>query len=52
MTMKKGIEVSIAIADAAKLVRVEVIAAIHHSQTHIVEHSNSCKWRTEAKIKR
>ena len=39
MTMKKGIEVSIAIADAAKLARVEVIAAYPITpQTHIVEH--------------
>lgn len=39
MTKKKGIEVSIAIADAAKLARVEVIAAYPITpQTHIVEH--------------
>jgi pyruvate ferredoxin oxidoreductase alpha subunit len=39
MTTKKGIEVSIAIADAAKLARVEVIAAYPITpQTHIVEH--------------
>lgn len=39
MTNKKGIEVSIAIADAAKLARVEVIAAYPITpQTHIVEH--------------
>lgn len=39
MTIKKGIEVSIAIADAAKLARVEVIAAYPITpQTHIVEH--------------
>ena len=39
MSTKKGIEVSIAIADAAKLARVEVIAAYPITpQTHIVEH--------------
>lgn len=39
MTEKKGIEVSIAIAEAAKLARVEVIAAYPITpQTHIVEH--------------
>lgn len=39
MTTRKGIEVSIAIADAAKLARVEVIAAYPITpQTHIVEH--------------
>lgn len=39
MTTKKGIEVSIAVADAAKLARVEVIAAYPITpQTHIVEH--------------
>ena len=39
MSIKKGIEVSIAIADAAKLARVEVIAAYPITpQTHIVEH--------------
>jgi pyruvate ferredoxin oxidoreductase alpha subunit len=39
MTIKKGIEVSIAIADAAKLARVEVVAAYPITpQTHIVEH--------------
>jgi pyruvate ferredoxin oxidoreductase alpha subunit len=39
MSPKKGIEVSIAIADAAKLARVEVIAAYPITpQTHIVEH--------------
>ena len=39
MTTKKGIEVSIAIADAAKLARVEVVAAYPITpQTHIVEH--------------
>ena len=39
MTTKKGIEVSIAIADAAKLARVEVISAYPITpQTHIVEH--------------
>lgn len=39
MITKKGIEVSIAIADAAKLARVEVIAAYPITpQTHIVEH--------------
>ena len=39
MSIKKGIEVSIAIADAAKLARVEAIAAYPITpQTHIVEH--------------
>lgn len=39
MSVKKGIEVSIAIADAAKLARVEAIAAYPITpQTHIVEH--------------
>jgi pyruvate ferredoxin oxidoreductase alpha subunit len=39
MTTKKGIEVSIAVAEAAKLARVEVIAAYPIiPQTHIVEH--------------
>jgi pyruvate ferredoxin oxidoreductase alpha subunit len=39
MSTKKGIEVSIAAADAAKLARVEVIAAYPITpQTHIVEH--------------
>jgi pyruvate ferredoxin oxidoreductase alpha subunit len=39
MTTKKGIEVSIAVAEAAKLARVEVIAAYPITpQTHIVEH--------------
>jgi pyruvate ferredoxin oxidoreductase alpha subunit len=39
MSTKKGIEVSIAVADAAKLARVEVIAAYPITpQTHIVEH--------------
>jgi pyruvate ferredoxin oxidoreductase alpha subunit len=39
MTTKKGIEVSIAVADAAKLARVEVVAAYPITpQTHIVEH--------------
>jgi pyruvate ferredoxin oxidoreductase alpha subunit len=39
MSTKKGIEVSIAIADAAKLARVEAIAAYPITpQTHIVEH--------------
>ncbi len=39
MSTKKGIEVSIAAAEAAKLARVEVIAAYPITpQTHIVEH--------------
>ena len=39
MTAKKGIEVSIAVADAAKLARGEVVAAYPITpQTHIVEH--------------
>ncbi|HVN97597.1 MAG TPA: hypothetical protein VMT62_14300 [Syntrophorhabdaceae bacterium] len=39
MTVKKGVEVSIAVADAAKLARVEVVAAYPITpQTHIVEH--------------
>ncbi len=39
MSTKKGIEVSIAVADAAKLARVEVVAAYPITpQTHIVEH--------------
>ncbi len=39
MSAKKGIEVSIAVADAAKLARVEVVAAYPITpQTHIVEH--------------
>lgn len=39
MSAKKGIEVSIAIADAVKLARVEAIAAYPITpQTHIVEH--------------
>jgi len=39
MSTKRGVEVSIAVADAAKLARVEVIAAYPITpQTHIVEH--------------
>ena len=39
MSVKKGVEVSIAVAEAAKLARVEVIAAYPITpQTHIVEH--------------
>jgi pyruvate ferredoxin oxidoreductase alpha subunit len=39
MSTKRGVEVSIAAADAAKLARVEVIAAYPITpQTHIVEH--------------
>lgn len=39
MEIKKGIEVSIAAADAAKLAKVEVVAAYPITpQTHIVEH--------------